>query len=137
MSRGIRHFSSGRAAGFTLLEALAAVVTLGLLAVAVVPMLRHLDQFALSERIQAQIYLKALAPQNDLSAGTTQVIVGHPSWNLTISELIAEPEPIPSPDAPPPAGPDHQWLRVCIRTNDSGETLAETIVAVIAPGTSP
>jgi hypothetical protein len=101
-----------RTPGFTILEALAAVVTLGLLAAAVVPLLRNLGQLTSSERL--------LAP-----------VPGHPGWRLNVSELTAEPEPPPPPGSLPPAAPPHHWLLVGIEAEASGERLAETVVAVL------
>lgn len=123
--------------GFTLLEALAAVVTLGLLAAAVVPLLRHLGRLTLPERMQAESYLRALAAPDGQAAGTAQAIAGHPGWSLRTSDLIAEAEPAPPPGCPPPAGPPHHWVLVGIHANDGGEMLAETLVVVLDPGAPP
>lgn len=123
--------------GFTLLESLAAVLTLGLLAAAVVPLLRQLGQGRLAERMQAQVVLRSLAPKLVLTAGMAQTVAEHPGWSLNLSELSAESEPAPPPGLPPPAGPAHQWLLVRIQANDSGEVLAETLVAVLAAGRQP
>lgn len=120
-----------RRCGFTLLEALAAVITLGLLATAVVPMLRQLARLDLAERIQAQGLLRAQSTSIDLTAGTAQAIAGHPTWRLVVSDLIAGPEPAPPSGSPPPAAPPHHWLRLAILATDSGDLLAETVVAVI------
>ncbi|MEK7415634.1 MAG: prepilin-type N-terminal cleavage/methylation domain-containing protein [Planctomycetota bacterium] len=126
-----------RRGGFTLLETLAAVAILGLLAITVVPMLRQLGQRTLSERVQAQHYLKTLAPHQNLVAGTMLTISDHPNWRLRINDLIAEPEPPRSPGFPAPVGPTHRWLLVSIHASDNNETLAETIMAVIDPSAAP
>lgn len=113
--------------GFTLLEAMAAVVTLGLLAAAVVPLLRNLGQLGSSQRLLAQGYLRAMTPPDDLIAGTTLPVPGHPGWRLTVSELTPEPEP---PGRVLPAGPAHRWLLLGIQS-ESSERLAETVVAIV------
>ena len=116
-----------RVLGFTLLEAMAAVVTLGLLAAAVVPLLRNLGQLGSSQRLIAQGYLRAMTPPDKLIAGTSLPVPGHPDWRLTVSELIAEAEP---PDRVP-AGPVHRWLLLGIQAEGSSERLAETVVAIL------
>lgn len=121
-----------RGSGFTLLEALAAVITLGLLAAAVVPMLRQLGRTNVAERIEAQAWLRAMPPLAERNAGPALAIPGHPGWGLVVGELVAGPEPPPAPGSPPPAGPAHRWLVVGIR-GSGGETLAETLVAVMPP----
>ncbi len=117
--------------GFTLLEAMAAVVTLGLLAAAVVPLLRNLGQLGSSQRLLAQGYLRAMTPPDDLIPGTTLPVPGHPGWRLTVSELIADAEPPPPPGRLPPAAPPHRWLLLGIQAEGSAERLAETVVAVL------
>jgi hypothetical protein len=116
--------------GFTLLEAMAAVVTLGLLAAAVVPLLRNFGQLARSERLLAQGYLRTMTPPDGLIAGTTLPIPGQPGWRLTVSELIPEAEP---PGRVPPTGPAHRWLLLGIEADNGADRLAETVVAVIDP----
>lgn len=116
-----------RALGFTLLEAMAAVVTLGLLAAAVVPLLRNLGQLGSSQRLLAQGYLRAMTPPDELIPGSALPVPGHPGWRLTVSELIAEAEPS---NRIPPAGPAHRWLLLGIQS-ETGERLADTVVAIM------
>ncbi len=115
--------------GFTLMEALAAVITLGLLAAAVVPMLRQLGQPVVAERLQAQALLRSLATL-ELAPGTVEAVPGHAGWSLRVSELAAEAEPPPPPGRLPPAAPPHRWLLVGIH-GAGGGVLAETVVAVV------
>ncbi len=124
--------SRGRA-GFTLLEAMAAVVTLGVLAAAVVPLLRQIGGPGSPERLAAQGLLRAMAPPDQLLPGTSLPIPGHAGWRLTVSELAAGPEPPPAAGRLPPAGPPHRWLLLTITAEDRGERLAETVVAVLEP----
>lgn len=126
-----------RAGGFTLLESLAAVIVLGLLAAAVVPLLRNLGQLTLQERMQALVSLGTLAQREKLVPGTTRPVNGHPGWSLVVSELIAEPEPPPPSDRLPVAGPAHRWLLLSIRADAGGSALAETLVAVLDDGGRP
>jgi len=123
--------------GFTLMEALAAVVTLGLLAAAVVPLLRHLGRSGLGERIQAQAYLRTLTSPDGLVPATAMAIPGHPGWNLVVSELFAEAEPAPPSGRPPAAGPSRQWLLVGIHADGEGAALAQTLVVVLPAGARP
>ena len=123
----------GRRGGFTLLEALAAVVTLGLLAAAVVPLLRQLGRLSVAERLQAQACLRTLAPPGEAASANGQAIAGHPGWRLVLSDLSAGPEAAPPPGSPPAAGPAHRWRLLSIQADASGETLAETLVAVLDP----
>lgn len=122
--------------GFTLLEALAAVITLGLLAAAAVPMLRQLGRVDLPERMEAQYALRMLVPQLDPATATGQTIAGHQDWRLEISGLVAGPEPPPPDGSLPPCGPPHRWVVVAIRSAD-GATLAETVVALVATAVQP
>lgn len=122
------------AGGFTLMEALAAVITLGLLAAAMVPMLRQLNRTSLGERMQAQASLRTLT--SDDPAGIL-AIAGHPGWRLVCSDLIAGAEPAPPPGCPPPAGPPHHWRLVSIHAESNGEILAETVVAALDPAVTP
>ena len=116
--------------GFTIIEALAAVVILGLLAAAVVPLLRSLGRQTGSERLLAQGYLRALSPPDGLVAGMTMPIGGHPGWRLTVSDLHAEAEPAPPSGQRPPAAPPHHWLLLTIEDDGRRERLAETVIAV-------
>lgn len=129
--------TSGSTQGFTLIEALAAVVTLGLLAAAVVPLMHRLGNQTIPQRLVAQSALQLLALPDDLTAGSLLAIPGHPEWRLSIRDLAAEPEPVPPPGRPPAAGPPHRWRLVAIQNEDGSETLAETLVAVLAPGARP
>jgi hypothetical protein len=122
---------------FTLVETLAAVIVLGLLAAAVVPLLRNIGRLTLQERIQAQAYIRMLATPDGLVPGTTRAVDGHPGWSLVVGNLVAEPEPVPAADSLAPAGPPHQWLLVSVRDDDSRSTLAEVVVAVLDAGAQP
>ncbi len=117
---------------FTLLEALAAVVVLGLLATAVVPMLYRLGDAGLDERLRAQSLLRLLAPPTSLTGDTVVPIPGHPGWSLAVSALDAGPEPPPPAGSAPPVATSHRWLVLRIR-NSRGQSLADTLVAVIEP----
>lgn len=119
--------------GFTLLEALAAVVVLGLLATAAVPLLHRLGDSGLDQRLQAQALLRSLALPERLPAGTVIAVPGHPGWNLEISALAPEPEPPPPAGTAPPAAPPHRWLLLAIR-DARGATLADTLVADLGTG---
>ncbi len=119
--------------GFTLLETLAAVIVLGLLAAAVVPLLRNIGKLTLQERVQAQAYLRTLAVAEGLVPGTSRAVAGHPGWSLVVNALVAEPEPPPPADGIALAGPPRQWLLVSIRDEASATDLAETLVAVLEP----
>lgn len=123
---------SGCRAGFTVLEALTAVILLGLLAVAVVPLLRGSASAALPERMQAAAWLATFAVPADPSAWQGRAIPDRPGWRLRISGLVADPEPAPPPGVAPPAGPARRWLLVAVV--DGGDTvLAETLVAILPP----
>lgn len=117
--------------GFTILEALAAVITLGLLAAAAVPLLRNLGRLSGGERLLAQGYLRALSPPDGLADGMTLPIDGHPGWRLSVEELSAEPEPPAPAGGPPPAGPPRRWLLLRIEADEGRERLAESVVAVL------
>ena len=119
--------------GFTLLEALAAVMTLGLLAAVVVPLLRQLGRQTIPDRIQAQAFLRTLASPESLAPGSALAVEGHPNWSLEIQDLAADPEPPPPPGLAPPAGPAHHWRWVSIHAAGTGEILAETVVVILDP----
>ena len=105
----------------TLLEVLAAVVLLGLLAAAVVPAQRDAVQaLQRSEDVfAAELHLHALLSHGTPPAGEA-AIVGHPDWRLTVRPVPAlvqatRVQPLP-----------HGWWRCAIERD--GAVLAEAMV---------
>jgi prepilin-type N-terminal cleavage/methylation domain-containing protein len=115
--------------GFTLIEALAALVVLGLLAAAVVPAMRSIGGDRQRERWEAQNILRLLAAQDRLVEGV-QTAGLPPGLRVEITALAAGPEPAPPGGMAPPAAPAHRWLLVRVRGPDGG-ILAETLAAAI------
>jgi prepilin-type N-terminal cleavage/methylation domain-containing protein len=121
-----------RATGFTLMETLAAVLVLGLLAAAAVPMLRRLDGPALAERLEAQAALRLLAQERQ-QEGVVREVPGRPGWSVHAEALAAGPEPPPPPGQAPADAHPHRWLLLRLRTS-GGTVLAEqAVVEVAAP----
>lgn len=118
--------------GFTLLEVLAATVVLGILAVAVVPLTRHLvdDQGRLRACREARDLVTGIDPAAFPRAGVATPLEAHAGWWLRSEALTCQtPPPIPGQMSVRPA---YAWARLVIAAGPSASdgVLAERLVLI-------
>jgi prepilin-type N-terminal cleavage/methylation domain-containing protein len=101
-----------RRQAFSLLEVLAATVVLGLLAVAVVPLTRHLvgDDGHLLARVSANDLIQHLDLTALPQSGIATPVAQHAGWWVRTVRLTPV-VPVASPDQPA-IRITHQWIRV-------------------------
>lgn len=123
--------------GLTLLETLAAVTLLGLVASAVIPLTVRLGQgeLALDARLEARRWL--LGQQDPAAAGLDLVkpVKGHPGWYLHRRAFFrTSGKPVEGPITPP----EHQWVHLVVRAGPQrdAEILAERVVLVSSEATT-
>ena len=120
------------ALGFTVLEVLAATVVLGVLAVAVVPLTRHLvrDQGHVQDGLAARMALSRIDPAQLSSNGLAVPLTDRPGWWIRTEPLTSQiPPVIPGQ---PNVLPAYSWARVVIATGPlpSASVLAECMVLI-------
>lgn len=124
--------------GMTLLETLAAVTLLGLVAAAVIPITLRLGhgELALDARMEARRWLLG---QQDPSTGGLDLIKpvkGHPGWYLHRRAFFRTSGKPPERPLPPP---EHQWVHLVVRSGAErdAEILAERVVLVTSDAITP
>ena len=123
-----------RASGFTVLEVLAATVVLGVLAVAVVPLTRHLitDQGRVRDGLAARMALSQVDLATISTSGLPVPMTDHAGWWIRAEPLSSQiPPVIPGQ---PSVLPAYYWARMVIATGPlpSASALAERIVLIRA-----
>lgn len=117
---------------FTLLEVLAAVMVLGLLAAALVPLVLHQGrgQGRISDEIAARTLLsQALATSWRPAAGERREVADHPGWWIEVRPLDAS--GTTTTDA---VRPTHRWLVVTIGDGVASRPFAERLVLTSGVG---
>src|SRR5205823_5070371 len=122
-----------RRRAFTLLEVLAAVVLLGILASATVPMMLHLgrNHDRLTDRKEAAAALAAMTRASKLVDASS--LPGHPNWQVQQVALAADPPSPPPVGVVPQIVPVHQWRWLVVRDGMGADApiLAERMVLVL------
>jgi hypothetical protein len=115
--------------GLTLLETLAAVTLLGLVAATAIPLTMRLGQAELDigERLEARRWLSGQDDPGVAGLDLVQAVKGHPGWYLHRRGFVRT-SAKPRDDAKAP--PDHRWVHLMVRrgAQSDAEILADRVI---------